>query len=374
MKNQNNILNAFIKRCVIRVKRKVIKTRRAVTGEIKAKNRLILIGHRHFLSSFRKFPINYSLLLIVSVATSVFIFSGYVKHKENNYVKLDKKSYEKLVSKLGSSNEYSAIYDQDTKAGSEDQYGIETISYIKPSKKDSKVELAGSSSNSTDSISKLKERLSNLTAAYEKLKIFNSSSKATNNISDNLTQEYLDNHGIVKFIAGMIAAHNPTLSNPATVASEIVEISKNNAIDPFFVAAIISVESRFIHDAKSNVGARGLMQIMPATAKYLADEESFKINKLNDTKTNLTLGISYVKELIEKYNGNKMLALSAYNWGPGNVDKKSRIPTSVKSYAKKIIQRTAQWHSQYEESKKYFRISNDQASTKKDRLNLDQLS
>lgn len=151
--------------------------------------------------------------------------------------------------------------------------------------------------------------------------------------------------GLIKFLAGMIAVHHPDIADCGSVARDIVEISTKEKIDPFFVASIISVESRFFTDARSKVGATGLMQLMPGTAAAVA--ASRKAPTLTDPHTNIMLGVQYIKELELKYRGNRYLALSAYNWGPANVDKGTRIPASVSQYATKIMERTARWRKHF---------------------------
>ena len=71
--------------------------------------------------------------------------------------------------------------------------------------------------------------------------------------------------------------------------------------------------------ATSRVGAVGLTQLMPATAKWL--EPGTTRDDLRDTETNLRIGFGYLRDLIDKYDGDENLALSAYNRGPGTVDR-----------------------------------------------------
>jgi soluble lytic murein transglycosylase len=115
------------------------------------------------------------------------------------------------------------------------------------------------------------------------------------------------------------------------------------------VAAVISVESMFKADAKSHVGAMGLMQLMPETAKDIAKSSDIK---LNDPRTNISYGIDYLKWLEKRYSGIRTYMLAAYNWGPGNVDKvingKSRTPADVSNYASTIITRATHWKRHYE--------------------------
>lgn len=159
--------------------------------------------------------------------------------------------------------------------------------------------------------------------------------------------------GMVQFISGLISVYLPDIDNAGEIATEVVGISKKEDVDPLYVAAVISVESRFSVTARSHVGAMGLMQLMPATAQ----EVSAKITgekskpKLADSKTNIVLGITYLKELEARYRGDRRLALAAYNWGPGNVDKvikgESKIPASVQSYVKTILTRTSRWNKHH---------------------------
>lgn len=90
------------------------------------------------------------------------------------------------------------------------------------------------------------------------------------------------------------------------------------------IHALIRQESMFDYNAKSSAGARGLMQIMPSTAKYLSKKMNVSYNKAwltDNPKYNLHLGAYYIGELIERYDGHYPLAIAAYNAGPGRVDK-----------------------------------------------------
>lgn len=100
-------------------------------------------------------------------------------------------------------------------------------------------------------------------------------------------------------------------------------------LNPYFVSALIRQESAFNREARSRVGARGLMQLMPATAKRFQK----KITNLGlyDPKTNINLGVRYLAKLVERFNGNEDLALAAYNAGPNKVDEwLKRYPTDNK--------------------------------------------
>ena len=94
-------------------------------------------------------------------------------------------------------------------------------------------------------------------------------------------------------------------------------------MDPLWIYAIIKVESNFNKDAKSNSGAKGLMQLMDNTATEMAKKEgieNFTLDMLFDPEINIRLGTRYFDELLAKYNENYYLAIAAYNAGKGNVD------------------------------------------------------
>ena len=160
----------------------------------------------------------------------------------------------------------------------------------------------------------------------------------------------------VSFIAGLIAVHRPTLSRSGELSKDIVELSLRAGVDPFFTAAIISVESGFQPFARSNKGATGLMQLLPGTARDVYESKTGREAdpKLTDPRTNMALGIAYIKQLDAQFKGNKKLALAAYNWGPGNVSEavggRKRIPKSVIDYAKMVLDRAIRWRKQFDEA------------------------
>jgi soluble lytic murein transglycosylase len=91
-------------------------------------------------------------------------------------------------------------------------------------------------------------------------------------------------------------------------------------LDPAYVYGLIRQESRFIMDARSGVGASGLMQVMPATARWTAKKiglEGFTQDQLNDRDTNIAIGTAYLKFALDDLNGSMPMAAAAYNAGPG---------------------------------------------------------
>lgn len=102
----------------------------------------------------------------------------------------------------------------------------------------------------------------------------------------------------------------------------LVAEAARRGIDPAFVYGLIRQESRFVTDAKSHVGAAGLMQIMPATARWTANRiglANFAGSQIHDINTNLMLGVAYLKYVLDDNDGNPAYAAAAYNAGPNRV-------------------------------------------------------
>lgn len=109
---------------------------------------------------------------------------------------------------------------------------------------------------------------------------------------------------------------------PTPHKDALVAEAKRRGIDPAFVYGLIRQESRFITDAKSHVGAAGLMQIMPATAKWTANRiglADFSGSQIHDININLTLGVAYLKYVLDENESNPSYAAAAYNAGPHRV-------------------------------------------------------
>lgn len=114
-------------------------------------------------------------------------------------------------------------------------------------------------------------------------------------------------------------AYSARYSIPADMAARIEEIARSEEIDPDLAFGLVRAESEFNHRARSSVGAVGLTQLMPSTAKFFRVNGTTKHN-LYDRDTNLRIGFRYLRTLIVKYDGNVRLALLAYNRGPERVD------------------------------------------------------
>jgi soluble lytic murein transglycosylase-like protein len=106
---------------------------------------------------------------------------------------------------------------------------------------------------------------------------------------------------------------------PDALAAEIVEAARENGIAPEVAFGLVATESEFKPTALSPVGAIGLAQLMPATARLLRPGTTG--TDLRDPEINLSLGFRFLRDLLVKYDGDTALALLAYNRGPGTVDR-----------------------------------------------------
>ena len=141
----------------------------------------------------------------------------------------------------------------------------------------------------------------------------------------------------------VIKTNNPfgslTTSNKdkAGMKAKIIGYIKNACdkygVEEKLVHALVRQESGFNPNAVSKAGAKGLMQLMPGTARSLGVIDSF------DPEQNIEGGVKYLKQMLDRYNGNKILALAAYNAGPGAVDKYSGVPPykETQNYVKAIL-------------------------------------
>jgi len=123
---------------------------------------------------------------------------------------------------------------------------------------------------------------------------------------------------------------------PATLASDIHHAALAAGVSPKVAFGLVRAESSFRTSAVSPVGAVGLTQLMPATARWL--EPGTTRQALKSPETNLRIGFKYLRQLIDRYDGNEKLALTAFNRGPGTVDKllkRGRNPDN--GYAEKVM-------------------------------------
>lgn len=127
-----------------------------------------------------------------------------------------------------------------------------------------------------------------------------------------------------------IDTNQPTKSQ---ILDLVTNVSKKHGVDDKLVKALIKQESGFNPKAKSRAGAMGLMQLMPSTAKGLGVTDP-----MNPVQ-NVEGGVKYLKSMLDKYNGNIILALAAYNAGPGAVDKYTGVPPykETQEYVRNIL-------------------------------------
>ncbi len=107
---------------------------------------------------------------------------------------------------------------------------------------------------------------------------------------------------------------------PMPFKAAVVAQSKQIGLDAAYAYGVMRQESRFIMDARSGVGASGLMQVMPATAKWTAKKiglTDFQPAQLKDMAVNIVLGTNYLKMVLDNFGGSMPLAAAAYNAGPG---------------------------------------------------------
>jgi len=151
--------------------------------------------------------------------------------------------------------------------------------------------------------------------------------------------------------------HSPKVSASSpnktyAIQKFLVDEANRQQIDPALALAIAKVESDFNPRALSHAGAKGIMQIMPATAEGVYGVSR---NQLFDAKTNITLGISFIKKLLTRYDQRADIALSHYNGGSAVRDKSGRLSVipATRKYVNKVL--SAQEHFKY----KAYHLSND---------------
>ena len=129
----------------------------------------------------------------------------------------------------------------------------------------------------------------------------------------------------------------PGLVNAPVPPEQIDALVQQNAaawqVDPALIKAVIANESGFNANATSSVGAQGLMQLMPATAAGLGVRDAY------DPAQNVAGGARYLRGLLDRFGGDKRLAVAAYNAGPGAVEKYGDVPpyAETRNYVQNVL-------------------------------------
>lgn len=137
-----------------------------------------------------------------------------------------------------------------------------------------------------------------------------------------------------------VSHHDFNLRYLAPYREQMHAVLQQHQLDEAFVYGLIRQESRFIADIKSSAGAMGLMQLMPATAKWVAGKlglQDFHTSLVTDINTNLQLGAYYLKHVLDQLDNHPLLAAAAYNAGPGRARRwKDARPLEGAIYAETI--------------------------------------
>jgi soluble lytic murein transglycosylase len=146
---------------------------------------------------------------------------------------------------------------------------------------------------------------------------------------------------------------------PTPFRADVLARSREAGLDPAYVYGLIRQESRFITNARSVVGAAGLMQLMPATARWTARKlgvDAPAATRIDDPTTNLKLGTGYLKLMLDSFDGSHAMAAAGYNAGPGRPRRWREGPaldpvvwienipfSETRDYVKKVMSNTADY-------------------------------
>ncbi|NJA88405.1 lytic transglycosylase domain-containing protein [Rhodocyclus tenuis] len=158
--------------------------------------------------------------------------------------------------------------------------------------------------------------------------------------------------------------HDFSLRYPAPFADQVRPAARNQSLDEGWVYGLMRQESRFVTDARSSVGASGLMQLMPATAKWVAKKiglKDYQHGRVGDADVNVLLGTSYMRMVLDSLDDQPVLASAAYNAGPARARKwradrplegaiyAETIPFSeTRDYVKKVMSNSVYYSAQFD--------------------------
>jgi soluble lytic murein transglycosylase len=177
--------------------------------------------------------------------------------------------------------------------------------------------------------------------------------------------QYANQLGWGRETSGLPTPDRYRLDYPRPYWQAIMRAARHNELDPYLLLAVARQESTYRPALTSSAGARGVMQVMPATARWLRKIEPAidhsHIEDMNDPRNSIHIGSIYLQRMVERSEGNLVYALASYNGGPGNCDKWRRrfgtddmaefiekIPFSeTKKYVKRVLGNYAAYHSLY---------------------------
>lgn len=142
--------------------------------------------------------------------------------------------------------------------------------------------------------------------------------------------------------AAQTAAMARAMVPPEQIDKLVNANAASQGVDPALIKAIIANESGFNANATSNVGAQGLMQLMPGTASGLGVTNAY------DPAQNVWGGTKYIKGLLDRFNGDTRRAIAAYNAGPGAVEKYDGVPpyAETQNYVQNVLASYEKYRSQ----------------------------
>ena len=160
-----------------------------------------------------------------------------------------------------------------------------------------------------------------------------------------------------------VGVHDFNLRFLAPYRGVFGEQARSQGLEEYWVLGLVRQESRFITNARSSAGASGLMQLMPATARWVAKKlgmRDFTLAQVNDVETNIALGTSYLRYVLDELDGSPVLAAAAYNAGPGRARRwkadralegaiyAESIPfNETRDYVKKVMSNTVYYAAIY---------------------------